>query len=445
MKRKIYNQLIEWENNKINKPLLILGVRQCGKTYIINKFCQNEYKNYLKINLLERNDVVNLYKENINSEEKYKRLKAMINFDFDKENSILFIDEIQESEELISELKYFCEEHNNVRIICAGSLLGVKLKRLTKSFPVGKVYIKNMYPMDFEEYLIANDENFLIESIKECFVNNKPMLSLHTKALKYYNSYLLTGGMPESVLNLININGDYIKYDKNIISNIIESYFDDMKKYIQTQTEALRIRALYESLPSQLSNSSHKFQYSKLNTGAKSRDYELPLDWLLSANMVQKVNCVKTIEKPLKGFEDNDTFKLFLSDIGILNNLLNISINDILNDNLKIYKGVITENYVANQLLANEIPLFYWKNKQNVEVDFLIETKNGIIPIEVKSSDNTQSKSLKIYNTLFEPPYAIRMSTKDFGYNSETKIKSVPLYATFLIKDLIKWNYKKTN
>ena len=436
MKRKIYNQLIEWKNNKINKPLLILGVRQCGKTYIINEFCQNEYKNYLKINLLERNDVVNLYKENINSEEKYKRLKAMINFDFDKENSILFIDEIQESEELISELKYFCEEHNNVRIICAGSLLGVKLKRLTKSFPVGKVYIKNMYPMDFEEYLIANDENFLIESIKECFVNNKPMLSLHTKALKYYNSYLLTGGMPESVLNLININGDYIKYDKNIISNIIESYFDDMKKYIQTQTEALR--ALYESLPSQLSNSSHKFQYSKLNTGAKSRDYELPLDWLLSANMVQKVNCVKTIEKPLKGFEDNDTFKLFLSDIGILNNLLNISINDILNDNLKIYKGVITENYVANQLLANEIPLFYWKNKQNVEVDFLIETKDGIIPIEVKSSDNTQSKSLKIYNTLFDPPYAIRMSTKDFGYNSETKIKSVPLYATFLIKDLIK-------
>lgn len=438
MKRKIYNQLIEWKNNKINKPLLILGVRQCGKTYIINEFCQNEYKNYLKINLLERNDVVNLYKENINSEEKYKRLKAMINFDFDKDNSILFIDEIQESEELISELKYFCEEHNNVRIICAGSLLGVKLKRLTKSFPVGKVYIKNMYPMDFEEYLIANDENFLIESIKECFVNNKPMLSLHTKALKYYNSYLLTGGMPESVLNLININGDYIKYDKNIISNIIESYFDDMKKYIQTQTEALRIRALYESLPSQLSNSSHKFQYSKLNTGAKSRDYELPLDWLLSANMVQKVNCVKTIEKPLKGFEDNDTFKLFLSDIGILNNLLNISINDILNDNLKIYKGVITENYVANQLLANEIPLFYWKNKQNVEVDFLIETKDGIIPIEVKSSDNTQSKRLKIYNGLFNPPYAIRMSTKDFGYNSETKIKSVPLYATFLIKDLIK-------
>lgn len=438
MKRKIYNQLIEWKNNKINKPLLILGVRQCGKTYIINEFCQNEYKNYLKINLLERIDVVNLYKENINSEEKYKRLKAMINFDFDTENSILFIDEIQESEELISELKYFCEEHNNVRIICAGSLLGVKLKRLTKSFPVGKVYIKNMYPMDFEEYLIANDENFLIESIKECFVNNKPMLSLHTKALKYYNSYLLTGGMPESVLNLININGDYIKYDKNIISNIIESYFDDMKKYIQTQTEALRIRALYESLPSQLSNSSHKFQYSKLNTGAKSRDYELPLDWLLSANMIQKVNCVKTIEKPLKGFEDSDTFKLFLSDIGILNNLLNISINDILNDNLKIYKGIITENYVANQLLANEIPLFYWKNKQNVEVDFLIETKDGIIPIEVKSSDNTQSKSLKIYNGLFNPPYAIRMSTKDFGYNSETKIKSVPLYATFLIKDLIK-------
>lgn len=438
MKRKIYNQLIEWKNNKINKPLLILGVRQCGKTYIINEFCQNEYQNYLKINLLERSDVVDLYKKNINSEEKYKLFKALINFDFDKENSILFIDEIQESEELISELKYFCEEHNNVKIICAGSLLGVKLKRLSKSFPVGKVYIKNMYPMDFEEYLIANNEQLLIDSIKNSFANNKPMLSLHDKALKYYHSYLLTGGMPESVLNLINVDGDYIKYDKNIISNIIESYFDDMKKYIQTQSEALRIRTLYESLPSQLSNSSHKFQYSKVSKNAKSRDYELPLDWLLSANMVQKVNCVKTIEKPLKGFEDNDTFKLFLSDIGILNNLLNISINDILNDNLKIFKGVITENYVANQLTASDIPLYYWKNKQNVEVDFLIETKDGIIPIEVKSSENTQSKSLKLYSNLFNPQYLVRISTKDFGYSSETKIKSVPLYATFLIKELTK-------
>lgn len=225
MKRKIYNQLIEWKNIKINKPLLILGVRQCGKTYIINEFCQNEYQNYLKINLLERSDVVDLYKRNINSEEKYKLFKALINFDFDKNNSILFIDEIQESEELISELKYFCEEHNNVKIICAGSLLGVKLKRFSKSIPVGKVYIKNMYPMDFEEYLIANNEHLLIDNIKNSFANNKPMLSLHDKALKYYHSYLLTGGMPESVLNLINVDGDYIKYDKNIINNIIESYF----------------------------------------------------------------------------------------------------------------------------------------------------------------------------------------------------------------------------
>ena len=439
MKRKIYNQLLEWKKNKNNKPLLVLGVRQCGKTYIINEFCKNEYKEYYTLNLLQRTDIVDLYKRNINSDEKYRLLKSMINFDFDEKNTILFIDEIQESEDLISDLKYFCEEHNNTRVICAGSLLGVKLRRLSKSFPVGKVWMLNMYPMDFEEFLMAFNENMLIDYIKECFKNNKSMNVLHDKAMYYYKNYLITGGMPESILNMVNIKNDYIKYDKKIISTIIESYFDDMKKYVEIPSESLKIRMLYDSLPSQLSNSSHKFQYSKIIKNAKSREYDLPLDWLLSANMVFKVNSISQPEKPLKGFEQNDVFKLYLSDVGILNNLLIISLNDIINDGIGIYKGVITENYVANQLIANNVPIFYWRSKDEAEVDFLIESSSdGIIPIEVKSEDHTQSKSLKVYNNLYHPKYMIRISSKDFGYNINTNIKSIPLYAAFLINELTK-------
>lgn len=223
---------MNWKNNSRRKPLIVLGVRQCGKTYIIEEFCKNEFNKFYNLNLFQRTDIVDLYKRNINSEEKYKLLKSMINFDFDEDGSILFIDEIQESEELISDLKYFCEQHNNVRIICAGSLLGVKLKRFSKSFPVGKVWMLNMYPMDFEKFLIAFDQKMLLDYIKDCFLNNKSMHTLHDRAMYYYKNYLISGGMTESVMNMLEIDNDYIKYDKNIISTIIFSYFDDMKKYI---------------------------------------------------------------------------------------------------------------------------------------------------------------------------------------------------------------------
>ena len=438
MERKIYSKLLDWKNNlENNKPLMVLGVRQCGKTYIIEEFCKKEYKKYYTLNLFQRADIIELYKSRKSSSEKYTMLKSLINFDFDEEGSILFIDEIQESEELISDLKYFCEEHNNVRIICAGSLLGVKLKRFSKSFPVGKVWRLNLYPMDFEEFLMAFNENMLIDYMKECFINNKPMDILHDKAMYYYRNYLITGGMPESIMNMVNINNDYINYDKEIITNIIESYFDDMKKYVESTSETLKIRRLYDSLPNQLANTSHKFQYSKIEKNAKSREYEVPLDWLLSANMVLKVNSVKIPQKPLKGFENTDIFKLFFSDVGILNNLLEISTNDILNDNLEIYKGTITENYVANQLVSNNIPIYYWRNNDS-EVDFLITTSDdGIIPVMVKSADNNQAKSLKVYIDKYKPKYSIKLSTKDFSYDSKNKIKTVPLYAAFLIKTLV--------
>lgn len=437
MKRKIYAELLDWKNNTRNKkPLMVLGVRQAGKTYIIEQFCKNEYQNYKYVNLLENDIIKNLYESDLDSNEKYLRLKAILKFDLDKEDSILFIDEIQESEKLISELKYFCEKHNNVRIVCAGSLLGVKLKRLKSSFPVGKVKLLKLYPMDFEEFLMSMGEDYLIECIKDCYNNNKSMTeSIHNKALSLYRTYLITGGMPESIQNMVDIKGDYINYDTTIVNDILESYFNDMNKYVTNDVEALRIKRLYNSLPSQLSNVSKKFQYSNISKDARARDYATSLDWLEASNMVIKCKCVKNPAIPLEGFVDDDTFKLYLSDIGVLNNILKIRVEDILTDNISLYKGIIAENYVANQLVCNGFDLYYWKSDATAEVDFLLYTKDGIIPVEVKSSDNTQSKSLGVYNNNYKPKYSIRISTKDFGYSEKNNIKSIPLYAVFMIKE----------
>ncbi len=415
----------------------VLGVRQCGKTYIIDEFCKNEFKYYKKINLLEDTDVIKLYESTDSSEKKYNDLKLLLDFDFDKEDSFLFIDEIQESEELISELKFFNEKHSNVRIICAGFLLGVKLSRLNKPFPVGKVTRLYMYPMDFEEFLMAFNQDALLDRIKECFDKNEAMGLIHDKALSYYKEYLLSGGMPDSVSELLKCENDYYNYDLTILNDIIEDYKNDMNNHVNNSLETLKIRKIYNSLSSQLQNASKIFQYSVVEPNAKSREFSLPLDWLIESNMVQLCKCVKLPEKPLLGFVDENTFKVYYSDVGIFNRLVNNDTKTILLDDMKIYKGIITENYVANQLKANGLDLLYWQGSRDAEVDFLISTENdGVIPIEVKADNNTQSKSLGIYDKLYSPKYMIRISSKDFGYNPSSKIKSIPLYAVFLIKDL---------
>jgi ATPase len=437
MRRKIYNKLLEWKSNDENKkPLMVLGVRQCGKTYVIKDFCKNEFENVCVINLLERDDIIELFSRPINSEEKYNILKTMLNYDIEDENTVLFIDEIQESEDLISQLKFFCENHNNVNIICAGSLLGVKLKRLKKSFPVGKVWMIDMFPMDFEEFLVANNREKFVDLLKDCFNNNKFLGSpLHEELLRYYRIYLLTGGMPEAIQNIVDANLDYVKYDTKILKNILASYYKDMRKHVKNEAEALKIERVYRTLPSQLMNASKKFQLSIIDVDARNREYETAIDWLMGSNMIIKCECVSLPEIPLKGFVDNETFKFYLSDVGILCTILGLSVRDIVTDNISLYKGIIAENFVANQLLCNGFDLFYWKNTATAEVDFLLYTADGVIPVEVKAGENTQSKSLKVYMEKYDAKYAIRISTKDFGYDPKTKIKSVPLYATFLIKD----------
>ena len=383
--------------------------------------------------LLDNPQIVDLFEQSIPTEEKFTKMQWILNTEIDLEKTIIFFDEIQLSEKLISNLKYFCESEKPFKIICAGSLLGVKIKRFHSSFPVGKVKMEYMYPMDFEEFLMATSSHGLIDEIYKCYNSSIPMTStLHEKLMGLYRMYLCVGGMPQAVQNIVDVNQNIFDFDKDIIKNIIESYLNDMNQYIFNNTEKSKIEAIYKSIPSQLGNVSNKFQYSKINSNARSRDYESAMQWLISSTMIYKCNLLKSIQIPPKAYADEEYFKLYLSDVGLLTSLLEIQYNDILLDNSFLYKGNIAENYVATQLVRNGLSLYYWKSNSDAEIDFILYNEDGLIPIEVKASDNITSKSLNSYMKQYNPKYAIRISSKNFGF--ENNIKSVPLYATFLIK-----------
>ncbi len=434
MKRKIYKKLIKWKNKGMKKPLMIIGARQVGKTYIINEFCKNEFEKTIQINLLNHPEIVELYKQNISSEEKYIRLCANLNINPNLENTIIFFDEIQESEELISSLKWYCEDERPFKIICAGSLLGVKLKRFNSSFPVGKVEMINMFPMDFEEFLmVQSNGEYLIEYIKKCFETNNPMDDvIHEKLIELYRKYLCIGGMPEMVEDFASKNMNILEINRNIIKDINLAYIQDMNKFITNKTEAVKNEAIYNSIPIQIGNKSNKFQYSKIDKNARSRDYSDSLEWLIASRLICKCCKLNSINIPPEAYKNNEFFKIYLGDVGILNTMLKVNVNDVYLNKAFLYKGEITENYVANQLMFNNIDFYYWATASSSEIDFIIYNEDGLIPIEVKASDNVTSRSLNSYIKQYNPKYSIRISTKNFGF--ENNIKSVPLYAVFLIK-----------
>lgn len=431
MLRNFSKELKEWKNKNETTPLMVIGARQIGKTYIINEFCKENYNDYIYINLMNDKGITEIFDEPINTEEKVKKMELYLGR-LIKEETIIFFDEIQESENLISALKYFCESEFPYKIICAGSLLGVKLKRFKNSFPVGKVIIKYMYPMTFEEFLKAINYEQAIEVIKDCFDKNKKMSNpIHEKLLNYYRLFLATGGMPIAVDNIIKNNLEILKFDNNLLKSIIEAYLADMEKYTLNYYETIKIEKIYKNIPSQLAKENKKFQFSKIEPYARRRDFETSLDWLIASKLVIPCYFVEKFETPLKGFVNEEKFKLYLSDTGILTELLEIPRNKILlNENFQ-YKGVIAENYVANELQANGISLYYWAKNQVAEIDFLIDTQNGVIPIEVKANENKKSKSLNYFIEENKKELAIRISANNFRF--ENKIKSVPLYAVFCI------------
>ena len=435
MRRKIYHQLLAWKAAGATKPLMVIGARQVGKTYTIEEFAQAEYPEFVQFNLTHQKDIVRLFDSDINTVDKVKQLQYIIGRPIDYEHTLLFFDEIQESEGLIEALKYFAESPINYNIICAGSLLGVKIKRFKRSFPVGKVKMLHMHPMDFEEYLDAFDDSGLTTFIRECLQGSKQMSEpLHDKCLDYFRRYLCVGGMPEAVANLLSVDNEVLRFDRSIHQDIYESYLADMTKYVKNPQESAKIEAVYRMMPTQLGNSSRKFQYSKVRKGAKGRDYDSAISWLTASEMVLQCLAISDAQMPLKGFLDDGVFKLFFNDPGILGNLVDVRYPDIMLNKISSYKGILTENYVAAQLVSTDVPLHYWRIESKYEVDFLIQTGDGIIPIEAKAGTNKVSASLRAYQNTYNPSWVIRLSARNYGFVNQ--VRTIPLYAAFAIKEL---------
>ena len=291
-----------------------------------------------------------------------------------------------------------------------------------------------MYPMNFEEFLIATGNELLRDKIKESYKSMSPLPDFaHTQAINLYKQYLCVGGMPEAVNNFIENELDILKFDSHILSDIKDMYIADMQKYVKNSLETVKIEKVYKNIPSQLAKDNKNFKYNFIEENGRKRKYESSINWLVASKMISINYNTKRIEIPLKVYINEDTFKLYLSDVGILTNMSEIKYPDIMLDRNFIYKGAITENYVAQELTFKEESLYYWTSKRDAEIDFILYSEeDGIIPIEVKSGNNVKSASLNMYMKEYKPKYAIRFSTRNFGF--ENNIKSVPLYAVFCIK-----------
>lgn len=426
-------KLLEWKDNAKRMPLLIYGARQVGKTYTALTFGKQNYKNTVYFNMEESNEVTAIFERDLKPERIIRELAAKCGQTILKQDTLIIFDEIQVCERALTSLKYFCEEAPDYHIIAAGSLLGVALNREKYSFPVGKVNMLTLYPLDFEEFLWATENERLCELIKEAYENFKP-LTLHEMALELYRLYLVVGGMPRAVYEYLDTKDfDFVKVEQKTLNN---AYVADMAKYASTQ-ETTKIMAAWASVPAQLTKENNKFQYKGIKSGARAYDYEIPLEWLRSAGIVNK--CIRITEgkMPLSAYADNNSFKLYMADTGLLCSKFDISANIVINGahSFDGSKGALAENYIMQALVTNNIEPYYWSSPGKAEVDFVFQDKHGnIIPLEAKSADNVRSKSLRMFVAAYNPPYAIRVSAKNFGF--ENNIKCLPLYAMFCLKDI---------
>lgn len=316
-------------------------------------------------------------------------------------------------------------------IIVAGSLLGVAVNRARFSFPVGKVDMKTLYPMDIEEFMLAMGEETLVQQIRQCFDANTPLPSaLHEAALMLYRQYLVVGGMPECVLQFVETK-DYILI-RHTQDTILASYLNDMSKY-NTLNEIKKTRLTYDNITVQLSKKNTRFQYKLIKKGGRASEFENAIEWLTLSGIVSQIYKVEQIKKPLENYRDIDSFKIYVSDLGLLCAKKDLAATDILYmvDEINDFKGGMTENYVNTHLTINGYKTYYWESNRRAEIDFIIQRDTHIIPIEVKAADNTRAKSLKLYMDTYKPAYAIKLSTKNFGFEDNKKI--VPLYAVFCI------------
>ncbi|MEA1876839.1 MAG: ATP-binding protein [Bacteroidota bacterium] len=430
MKRKIESRLLKWKESPSRLPLIVQGARQVGKTFAITNFGKDHYKNTVYLNFESHPDIARIFEQDLSPERIIREISIFSASSIFEHDTLLFFDEVQTCEKALTSLKYFAEQAPDYHIIAAGSLLGVAINRNEFSYPVGKVEHMTLYPMDFEEYLWAIDQRDAVSVIRESFADNRPT-GIHKVLLKYHEQFMFTGGMP-GVLEKYIDSGDpaSVQVQQKSINN---AYIADMAKYASAW-ETVKIMAVYDSIPKQLAKENKKFQYKVIKTGARASDYANPLDWLRSAGLIIKCEKVNEGEFPLIAGADAGHFKIYLSDTGILCSRYGVPPHLFFSgmSDLHKIKGILAENHVAAALVANGFTPYYWESKGIAEVDFVIQDRDGdVIPIEVKSSDHVRSKSLQQFVKSYEPKYAIRVSTKDFGF--ENGIRAVPLYAVFCL------------
>ncbi len=423
-------KLLQWRNQRQDRlPMLLYGARQVGKTFAMHKLAAAEFKNAVYVNFEEDQRIGEYFQTEIRADAILSVLEKYYNTQIIADQTLIIFDEIQMCERALTSLKYFAEEAPEYHVIAGGSLLGVALKREQFSFPVGKVRMLTMYPMDFEEYLWAKGKELLADEIRKHFAENTVMAAgLHQDAMQEYRHYCITGGMPAVVK--ADLAKDAVLTQEEIRQMILNAYIADMAKYAQ-EKETVKIFAAYDSLPVQLARDSKKFQYKLIKSGARASQYGDSIDWLVQAGIVNKCSKCTQGFMPPAAFQDLSAFKLYYSDLGLLSARTGMTELSLLAQDSERFRGIYAENYTACALRANGYELLYWESEGTAEVDFLIVREGCVIPVECRAGDHVKAKSLMVYREKYAPAYSIRISGRNFGMADG--IQSVPLYAVFCI------------
>ncbi len=401
-----------------------MGARQVGKTFVLKKFGEEEYTNTVCLNFENNPRLCKLFDASLDPKMILKALTIEMNAEIVEGKTLLIFDEIQECPNALNSLKYFCENAPEYHIVAAGSLLGVKLAHV-KGFPVGKVQFLTLYPLSFFEFLEALKEVRLKDFIEEQ-KNREPLPpNLHEKLLMHFKEYLFVGGMPEAVAEYIG-SQNVVKV-REIQTNILNAYSLDFAKHAPKE-QIMKISQVWDSIPNQLAKENKKFIYSAIREGSRAKEFEVALQWLIEAGLIHKVSLVSTPKVPLSAYADMNAFKVYLVDVGLLGAMSHLSAKTLLHENelFQEFKGAMAENYVAQELVHSQYPLFYWTSEGKAELDFVIEQDDLIYPLEVKSGNSLKKKSLKTYGDIYHPKLLIR--TSPMNLRKDGDVLNCPLY-----------------
>lgn len=425
MERMAFRELQAWKEYNMRKPLIVRGVRQCGKTWLIKDFGRREYAKLAYINFENTKLMQSLFQADFDIERIITAIQIETGVQITPEDTLIVLDEIQEADGGLTSLKYFHENAPQYHVIAAGSLLGVALHK-TKSFPVGKVDFLDLYPLDFQEFLLAFNQKPLLDLLaKRDWTLIK---TFKEKYIQLLRQYYYIGGMPEVVASFVDKN-DFAEV-RRLQKDILEAYEQDFSKHAPNEIVP-RVRMVWNSILAQLSKENKKFVYGQIKKGARAKDYELAISWLVDSGLVHRIERITKPGIPLKGYVDNSAFKLFIADVGLLSAIGDIDAKTLLDGNTIFteFKGVLTEQYVLQQLVGNRnMAIYYWSaERAESEVDFVVQQSGEVIPVEVKAEENLQAKSLKTYCDKYHSKTAIRTSMSDF--RQESWLVNIPLYA----------------